>query len=117
VEVTETVLLHVTPAIVTSLKKLTALGVRLVLDDFGTGYSSFQHLKDFPIDLIKIDRSFVASLGRGRQDAAIVASVISMAAALGLDVVAEGVENETQAELLRELGCPLAQGFYFGPPA
>jgi diguanylate cyclase (GGDEF)-like protein/PAS domain S-box-containing protein len=117
VEVTETVLLHVTPAIVTRLEALKTLGVRLILDDFGTGYSSLQHLKDFPIDMMKIDRSFVASLGRGRQDTAIVASVISMAAALGLDVVAEGVENETQATLLRELACPLAQGFLFGPPA
>jgi EAL domain-containing protein (putative c-di-GMP-specific phosphodiesterase class I) len=88
-----------------------------VLDDFGTGYSSFQHLKDFPIDTIKIDRSFVANLGRSSQDAAIVASVVSMASALGLGVVAEGVETERQAALLRELGCPMAQGFFFGAPA
>ncbi len=115
-EVTETVLLDVTPAMVSNLARLKELGVRLVLDDFGTGYSSLQHLKDFPIDMIKIDRTFVASLGRGRQDVAIVASVVSMAAALGLDVVAEGVETEEQAVLLREMGCPLAQGFYFGPP-
>ena len=110
-------LLGVTPAIVSNLERLHNLGVRLVLDDFGTGYSSFQHLKDFPIDTIKIDRSFVANLGRSSQDAAIVASVVSMASALGLGVVAEGVENETQAKLLRELGCPLAQGYYFGAPA
>jgi diguanylate cyclase (GGDEF)-like protein/PAS domain S-box-containing protein len=116
-ELTETALLGVTPAIATNLERLDKLGVRLVLDDFGTGYSSFQHLKDFPIDMIKIDRSFVANLGRGEQDAAIVASVVSMASALGLGVVAEGVESEAQAELLRELGCPLAQGFLFGPPA
>ena len=90
--------------------------MRLVLDDFGTGYSSFQHLKDFPIDTIKIDRSFVANLGRSSQDAAIVASVVSMASALGLGVVAEGVENETQARLLRELRCPMAQGYFFGAP-
>jgi diguanylate cyclase (GGDEF)-like protein/PAS domain S-box-containing protein len=115
-ELTETVLLGVTPAIVSNLERLHNLGVRLVLDDFGTGYSSFQHLKDFPIDTIKIDRSFVANLGRSSQDAAIVASVVSMASALGLGVVAEGVENEAQADLLRELGCPLAQGFYFGAP-
>jgi diguanylate cyclase (GGDEF)-like protein len=116
-ELTETVLLGVTPAIVSNLERLHNLGVRLVLDDFGTGYSSFQHLKDFPIDTIKIDRSFVANLGRSSQDAAIVASVVSMASALGLGVVAEGVENETQARLLRELGCPLAQGYFFGAPA
>src|SRR5215211_4012612 len=115
-ELTETVLLGVTPAIVTNLQRLHELGLRLVLDDFGTGYSSFQHLKDFPIDTIKIDRSFVANLGRTKQDSAIVASVISMASALGLGVVAEGVENATQADLLRELGCPMAQGYFFGPP-
>jgi EAL domain-containing protein (putative c-di-GMP-specific phosphodiesterase class I) len=115
-ELTETVLLGVTPAIVTNLQRLHELGVRLVLDDFGTGYSSFQHLKDFPIDTIKIDRSFVANLGRSKQDSAIVASVISMASALGIGVVAEGVESEAQADLLRELGCPMAQGFFFGPP-
>jgi EAL domain-containing protein (putative c-di-GMP-specific phosphodiesterase class I) len=115
-EVTETVLLHVTPAIVTRIEKLKALGVRVILDDFGTGYSSFQHLKDLPIDIIKIDRSFVANLGRGRHDTAIVSSVISMAAALGLGLVAEGVETERQAELLRDVGCPLAQGFLFGLP-
>ena len=116
-ELTETVLLGVTPAIVSNLERLHNLGVRLVLDDFGTGYSSFQHLKDFPIDTIKIDRSFVANLGRSSQDAAIVASVVSMASALGLGVVAEGVENETQARLLRELRCPMAQGYFFGAPA
>jgi len=115
-ELTETVLLGVTPAIVTNLQRLHELGLRLVLDDFGTGYSSFQHLKDFPIDTIKIDRSFVANLGRTKQDSAIVASVISMASALGLGVVAEGVESEAQADLLRELGCPMAQGYFFGPP-
>ena len=116
-ELTETVLLGVTPAIVSNLERLHNLGVRLVLDDFGTGYSSFQHLKDFPIDTIKIDRSFVANLGRSSQDAAIVASVVSMASALGLGVVAEGVENETQARLLRELRCPMAQGYFFGAPS
>jgi EAL domain-containing protein (putative c-di-GMP-specific phosphodiesterase class I) len=116
-ELTEAALLGVTPAIVTNLERLSELGVRLMLDDFGTGYSSFQHLKDFPIDMVKIDHSMVANLGRGEQDTAIVASVVSMASALGLSVIAEGVENEPQAEMLRELGCPFAQGYYFGPPA
>ena len=116
-EVTEAALLGVTPAIVTNLEKLNALGVRLVLDDFGTGYSSFQHLKDFPIDMVKIDRSMVANLGRSEQDTAIVASVVSMVSALGLSAIAEGVESEAQSEMLRELGCPFAQGYYFGPPA
>jgi len=117
VELTEAVLLNLTPAMTTSLEQLNTLGVRLVLDHFGAGYSSFRRLRDFAIDTIKIERSFVANLARDRQDAAIVASVISLAAELGLNVVAEGVENETQAGLLRELGCPRAQGYLFGPPA
>jgi diguanylate cyclase (GGDEF)-like protein/PAS domain S-box-containing protein len=116
-ELTENVLLHVTPAILANLERLSELGVRLVLDDFGTGYSSLQHLKDFPIDMIKIEQSFVANLGRSAQDSAIVASVISMASALGLEVVGEGVESEAQADQLRDLGCGLAQGYYFGEPA
>ena len=103
-------LLGVTPAIVANLERLHELGVRLVLDDFGTGYSSFQHLKDFPIDTIKIDRSFVANLGRSSQDAAIVASVVSMASALGLGVVAEGVENETQAAAAARARLPAGAG-------
>ena len=116
-ELTETALLGVTPAIAENLDALDKLGVRLVLDDFGTGYSSFQHLKDFPIDMVKIDRSFIANLGRAEHDAAVIASVVSMASALGLGVIAEGVESEAQAAALRELGCPLAQGYHFGPPA
>jgi len=116
-EITESVLLHVTPPIVNMLQKLNQLGVRLVLDDFGTGYSSFRHLKDYPIDMIKINRSFVANLRRNRQDAAIVASVISLAAVLGVTVVAEGVEHESQAAMLADWACPLAQGFLFGRPA
>jgi diguanylate cyclase (GGDEF)-like protein len=116
-ELTETALLGVTPAIAENLDALDKLGVRLVLDDFGTGYSSFQHLKDFPIDMVKIDRSFIANLGRADHDAAVIASVVSMASALGLGVIAEGVESEKQAVALRELGCPLAQGYHFGPPA
>ena len=95
-ELTEAALLGVTPAIAANLDALHALGVRLVLDDFGTGYSSFQHLKDFPIDMVKIDRTFIANLGRGEHDAAVIASVVSMASALGLGVIAEGVESESR---------------------
>jgi EAL domain-containing protein (putative c-di-GMP-specific phosphodiesterase class I) len=116
-EVTETALLQVTRSTVRNIAALKEIGVRLVLDDFGTGYSSLAHLRELPVDMIKIDRSFVANLGPGRPDAAIVGAVIFMSAALGLEVVAEGVEQERQAELLREMGCPLAQGFHFGRPA
>ena len=86
-----------------------------MLDDFGTGYSSFQHLKDFPIDMVKIDRSFVANLGRGEQDAAIIASVVSMASALGLSVIAEGVESEAQAESAARAGVPVRAGVLLRP--
>ena len=115
-EVTETALLQVTRSTVRNIAALKELGVRLVLDDFGTGYSSLAHLRELPVDMIKIDRSFVANMGPDRPDAAIVGAVIFMSAALGLEVVAEGVERERQAEMLREMGCPLAQGFHFGRP-
>ena len=115
-EVTETSLLEVSPSTVRNVAALKELGVRLVLDDFGTGYSSLQHLRDLPVDMVKIDRSFVANMEPGRPEAAIVGAVVFMCAALGMDVVAEGVEHEHQATLLREMGCPLAQGFHFGRP-
>ena len=87
-----------------------------MLDDFGTGYSSLQHLRDLPVDMVKIDRSFVANMEPGRPEAAIVGAVVFMCAALGMEVVAEGVEHEGQADMLRGMGCPLAQGFHFGRP-
>ncbi|HET8953898.1 MAG TPA: EAL domain-containing protein [Solirubrobacteraceae bacterium] len=115
-EVTETSLLEVSPSTVRNVAGLKELGVQLVLDDFGTGYSSLQHLRDLPVDMVKIDRSFVANMEPGRPEAAIVGAVVFMCAALGMEVVAEGVEHEAQAELLRDMGCPLAQGFHFGRP-
>jgi diguanylate cyclase (GGDEF)-like protein/PAS domain S-box-containing protein len=116
-EVTETALLQMTGSTLANVQELKALGVRLVLDDFGTGYSSLRHLRELPVDMVKIDRSFVANLGPGRPDTAIVGAIVHMSAALGLDVVAEGVERRRQADQLRELGCPLAQGYHFGRPA
>ena len=117
-EVTETALLEVSPSTARNVAALKELGVRLVLDDFGTGYSSLQHLRELPVDMVKIDRSFVANMTPAHlgPDAAIVGAVVFMCAALGMDVVAEGVEHEAQAELLRDMGCPLAQGFHFGRP-
>ena len=118
-EVTETSLLEVSPSTTRNVTALKELGVRLVLDDFGTGYSSLQHLRDLPVDMVKIDRSFVMNMTParpGRPEAAIVGAVVFMCAALGMDVVAEGVEREAQASLLRDMGCPLAQGFHFGRP-
>ncbi len=93
---------------------LEALGVRFAIDDFGIGYSSFSHIKRFPVAVIKIDRSFVADLPAGRESRAIVTSIVGLARALDLTVVAEGVENEQQAQALAELGCDRAQGYLFG---
>jgi diguanylate cyclase (GGDEF)-like protein/PAS domain S-box-containing protein len=98
------------------LARLKELGVRLALDDFGTGYSSLSYLQQFPLDTVKIDRSFVASLGHARGGLAIIRATLAMAQALGLRVTAEGVETPMQLELLRELGCHCAQGFGLGMP-
>ncbi|HEV8629832.1 MAG TPA: EAL domain-containing protein, partial [Thermoanaerobaculia bacterium] len=98
------------------LGQLKELGVRLALDDFGTGYSSLSYLQQFPLDTVKIDRGFVASLGQARGGLAIIRATLAMATALGLRVTAEGVETAMQMELLRELGCHYAQGFGVGMP-
>jgi diguanylate cyclase (GGDEF)-like protein/PAS domain S-box-containing protein len=98
------------------LQRLKTLGVLLELDDFGTGYSSLTYVRMFPIDALKIDRSFVDGLCSSSEDAAIVAAVISMGRALGVRVVAEGVESQDQASVLQTLGCTLAQGYLFSRP-
>jgi diguanylate cyclase (GGDEF)-like protein/PAS domain S-box-containing protein len=118
VEVTESGVLEVTGSARRNLDEMKALGVRLVLDDFGIGHASLQHLRDIPVDIVKLDQTFVAGLAgeEGRGHAAIVGGVVHMGAALGIEVVAAGVEHERQADVLRELGCPLAQGFHFGRP-
>jgi len=95
---------------------LRDLGLRLAIDDFGTGYSSLSLARRFPIDELKIDRSFVSGLGRTGEDAAIVAAAIAFARALHLDVTAEGVETTDQAARLRALGCDRAQGYLFARP-
>ena len=116
-ELTETALFDTTPLAVRSLLELGNMGVHLVLDDFGTGYSSLSHLRRFRVDAVKIDRSFIAGVERPGHDQTIVRAVLSMAAEMEIEVVAEGVETIEQVELLRELGCPMAQGFLFGHPA
>ncbi len=116
VEVTETVLLGETSAAVTALTQLNALGVRIFLDDFGTGYSSLSYLKRLPFDAVKLDRAFVHGLDESSVDQQIVGAVVQMVRALGMTVVAEGVETESQRDRLRELGCHVLQGYYFARP-
>jgi len=95
---------------------LRATGVRLCIDDFGTGYSSLSYLHELPIDDLKIDRSFVGAMGDDERKIKIVQSILVLGKSLGIDVTAEGVETQQQAELLRRLGCERAQGYYFARP-
>jgi len=99
-----------------ALHELRRLGVRLAIDDFGTGYSSLSSLRRLPVDALKIDKSFVDALGPEPEDLALVEAIVRLGRRLGLETVAEGVESEGQVELLREVGCELAQGFYWGRP-
>lgn len=100
-----------------ALSSLNRAGVRIALDDFGTGYSSLAHLRDFPVDVVKIDRSFVQRMMEDAEISAIVSAVIGLARSLSLDVVAEGVETDPQRRLLEQKGCSHGQGFLFGAPA
>lgn len=115
-EITESVLMDDADATYNTLLELRRLGVQLAIDDFGTGYSSLSYLKRFPVDSVKIDRTFIEGLGVNGDDDAIVAGVIGLAHALRLAVVAEGVENARQLEVLRELGCDVGQGYLLGRP-
>jgi EAL domain-containing protein (putative c-di-GMP-specific phosphodiesterase class I) len=116
VELTESVVMRDPAQMSDVLHRLKQMGVRIAIDDFGVGYSSFSYLKRFAVDVLKIDRSFVSDLAVDPDDAAIARAIVSMAHALGLRVVAEGVENEAQLDLLRQMGCDEAQGFLFSRP-
>jgi diguanylate cyclase (GGDEF)-like protein len=115
-EITETALMEDSDVPGMVLEQLKAQGTRLVLDDFGTGYSSLSYLQRLPVDVLKLDRSFIAPLGDKTEDAQIVAGVVQMAKALKLAVVAEGVETLDQLTALQRLGCDLAQGYFFARP-
>ena len=115
-EITETIAMHNAEESVGIMRQLKSLGIGLSLDDFGTGYSSLSYLKRFPIDVLKIDKSFVRDIPADANDLAIVSAIIAMAHALGLKVIAEGVETEAQWHFLRDCGTQLAQGYYFGRP-
>ncbi len=115
-EITESALLEDLETATATLRRLKALGLRLAVDDFGTGYSSLSYLRRFPIDVLKVDQSFVAGLGHDPEDSAIVEAVVSMGRALGLTTVAEGVETAHQVLALRDLGCDIAQGYHYARP-
>jgi len=115
-ELTETALMHNADAVRTTLLALKELGVVLALDDFGTGYSSLNHLRRFPIDAIKIDKSFTAEMASSEDTTAIVRAIVAMARSLGVQTVAEGVENESQLRFLATLQCDRVQGYHLGRP-
>jgi EAL domain-containing protein (putative c-di-GMP-specific phosphodiesterase class I) len=115
-EVTESLLLHDPQRAGEVLRDLREMGCGLALDDFGTGYSSLEHLKRLPVDELKIDKSFVMAMDRDPADRAIVASTAALGRALGLRVVAEGVESAASASVLAAIGCDAAQGFHYSPP-
>jgi EAL domain-containing protein (putative c-di-GMP-specific phosphodiesterase class I) len=114
-EVTEGIAMENTEALIATMVSLKELGVRLSLDDFGTGYSNLAYLKRFPLDTIKIDRSFISGIGQG-DDAVIAATVITLGHHLNLKVIAEGVETQAQLGVLEQLGCDHMQGYLFSRP-
>jgi diguanylate cyclase (GGDEF)-like protein len=116
IEITESVIMQNVKSTITKLKQMRKMGISLSLDDFGTGYSSLSYLKLFPVDNLKIDRSFVFNITSDPTDAAIAASVILLAHSMNIEVVAEGVETEEQLEVLRRQGCDHVQGFLFSQP-
>jgi diguanylate cyclase (GGDEF)-like protein len=116
-EITESVVMHDVDAASAILDALSGVGVRIAIDDFGTGYSSLAYLKRFPIETLKIDRSFISGVVSDQHDAAIVRGVVSLAMGLGLNVAAEGIETVAQQQRLVEVGCEFGQGDLFGRPA
>ncbi len=115
-EIEENSLLEDIPQIQHHLKKIQAANMPIALDNFGAGYSSINHLKQFPFSILKIDRAFIQDIGHDADNEAIVKSIIAMAQALNIEVIAEGVETETQHRFLQENNCQMAQGFYYGRP-
>jgi len=116
-ELTESVLMQGGDSAIDALRALKALDVHLALDDFGTGYSSLSYLRNLPVDTVKIDRSFIEGIDAGVGDGlSVLRGIIQLGHALGLVLVAEGIERASQVDALRELGCPYGQGFYFWRP-
>ena len=115
IELTESVLMHQADQVLDTLKAIKALGVEISIDDFGTGYSSLAYLKRYPIDKLKIDRSFVVETPGNTDDEAIITAIIQMGRSLQLKTVAEGVETAAQRDMLRHLGCDMIQGYVVSP--
>ena len=115
-ELTEGLLMRRDDRVLAEMQALTELGIRIAIDDFGTGYSSLSYLREFPISILKIDKSFIDELGHSPQQYALVEGITHLADTLGMKVIAEGVENVTQKDLLISMGCPLGQGYLFAKP-
>src|SRR5262249_16142669 len=115
-EITETALMHNTAVALATLHQLRALGIHFSMDDFGTGYSSLSHLRSFPFDKIKIDRSFVQDISGENSSLAIIKGVTSLAYSLDMTITVEGVETEAQLDCVRALGCAEIQGYLLSPP-
>jgi diguanylate cyclase (GGDEF)-like protein len=115
-EITETALLRATPATIRTLESLRSLGVRVVIDDFGTGYFSLSHLRQFPVDVLKIASEFVQVTAGDEKSAALAGAIVALSKSLRIVTVAEGIENAEQAERMRDLGCTYGQGFHFARP-
>jgi EAL domain-containing protein (putative c-di-GMP-specific phosphodiesterase class I) len=95
---------------------LKDLGIKMSMDDFGTGFSSFSYLHRFPLDTLKIDRSFVSNMSKGQKNQEIVSTIIMLAHKLGMDAIAEGIETETEKQILQSLNCEYGQGYFFAKP-
>ena len=116
IEVTETTLMHDIPGAITRLDALKELGVRIAIDDFGTGYSSLSYLRQLPIDILKIDQSFISSLTTSSEAGAIIHTLVQLGKTLGLETVAEGIEEPEQLARLRDEECETGQGFLYSKP-
>jgi EAL domain-containing protein (putative c-di-GMP-specific phosphodiesterase class I) len=115
-EITESLLLEGRSEVLALLKDISAMGISIAIDDFGTGYSALSYLTRFPVDTLKIDRSFVKGLPGDRSSGELVKAIISLGHSLGMIMVAEGVETSAQGDTLRNMGCELVQGYLFGKP-
>jgi EAL domain-containing protein (putative c-di-GMP-specific phosphodiesterase class I) len=116
-EVTETTIMRDVAAACERLQEINALGVRIAIDDFGTGYASLAHLQRMPVDVLKVDRSFVAALNDGGQSRELLEAILGVAQALSLSVIAEGIETTVQLATIDEMGCEMGQGFLIGRPS